>query len=237
MRFLDLTLPTLEQNLALDEALLLQAEFRQAGAVLRCWEVPQPCIVLGMNGIIAREVRFDLCQRDGVPVARRCSGGGTVVLAPGCLVFSLILPTEASGCLDVRSSLKSILNRVCSGLLAYGVPTQLAGTSDLVYHDRKVSGNAQRRLRTYFLHHGTLLYDFDVELAERYLPLPSRMPEYRRQRRHRDFLTNLPLRRDQLLACLRQAFEAEITESDWPGALVHQLVRDKYARWDWLTRR
>jgi hypothetical protein len=42
------------------------------------------------------------------------------------------------------------------------------------------------------LQHGTLLYRFDAELAARYLLEPTRQPEYRRRRRHADFLGNLP---------------------------------------------
>src|SRR5258705_289501 len=42
MRFLDLTLPAAAENLALDEALLLEAEAGSAGEILRLWEWPRP---------------------------------------------------------------------------------------------------------------------------------------------------------------------------------------------------
>src|SRR6185437_14246053 len=45
--FLDLTLPTAEENLALDEALLLEAEAGRRGETLRLWEHPHPAVVLG----------------------------------------------------------------------------------------------------------------------------------------------------------------------------------------------
>ena len=50
MRYLDLTLPDAAANLALDEALLLQAEETQCGEVLRVWEWPLPAVVLGAGG-------------------------------------------------------------------------------------------------------------------------------------------------------------------------------------------
>ncbi|GBD37294.1 Lipoate--protein ligase 1 [bacterium HR36] len=248
MHWLDVTLPSIEENLALDEALLMQAEQGEGGPVLRLWEVTRASVVVGMNGKVAEEVWLDACRRDGVPIGRRCSGGGSVVLAPGCLVFSLVLPMSGTNPLEVRGSMQAILRCLAEQLRGYELDIQLASSSDLVWQQRKVSGNSQRRLRRYFLHHGTLLYGFDVELAERYLPMPSRVPEYRRGRSHRDFLTNLPLQRSQLVACLRQAFAASDApwyRSDHMGpplqdglmTLAQRLVREKYSRWEWLTRR
>ena len=49
MQLLDLTLPTLADNLALDEALLLQAEAGGPEA-LRFWEWPSYAVVIGAGG-------------------------------------------------------------------------------------------------------------------------------------------------------------------------------------------
>src|SRR5687768_15507648 len=91
MHWLDHTLPTPAENLALDEALLLEAEAGRAGEVLRIWEWPTPAVVLGAGGSIADDVNKPACAADGVPIARRASGGGTVLLGRGCLLYSLVL--------------------------------------------------------------------------------------------------------------------------------------------------
>lgn len=237
IKCMEISLPSIEENLALDEALLLAAELGEGGPVLRFWEMTRPTVVVGMNSKLSDEVWLETCRRDNVRVARRCSGGGSVVLASGCLVFSLVLPINSSGTLDVRSSIYEVLGCLVARLSARGLNVSSAGISDLVLDDRKCSGNSQRRLRRYFLHHGTLLYDFDAELAERYLPLPPRAPAYRQGRAHRDFLTNLPLQRSELLECLREAFAASGRRLDWPQARTEQLVREKYGRREWLLRR
>src|SRR4051812_48986457 len=90
MYFLDMTLPLLGQNLALDEALLLDAE-ADGPEVLRLWHWPTHAVVLGAAGRIADDIDVEACQTDGVPIARRSSGGGTVLLGGGCLVYSLVL--------------------------------------------------------------------------------------------------------------------------------------------------
>jgi len=257
VHWFDLTLPGIEANLALDEALLLAAEGDEIAPTLRFWEMAQPAVVLGMNSRLTEEVLLGACRADGVAIARRCSGGGAVVLAPGCLIFSLVLPSTGSSPLDARSSITEVLNRLAAKLRDHGLEVRPAGISDLAWQERKVSGNSQRRLRRYFLHHGTLLYDFDVHLAERYLPMPPRQPEYRRGRSHRQFLTNLPRKREQLVSCVCQAFAAE--ELPYRGGLnpapgdpkwhqmtdlprpildsVRQLIQMKYGRPEWLTRR
>ena len=81
MHLLDLTLPNLPANLALDEALLLSAE---AGGpeVLRFWEWPGPAVIIGAGGKWHDEAQVAACQRDGVPILRRSSGGGVSVPVP-----------------------------------------------------------------------------------------------------------------------------------------------------------
>ena len=59
MHFLDLTLPSAAENLALDEALLLEAECGRGGEVLRLWEWPAPAVVLGSACVLRDDVDED----------------------------------------------------------------------------------------------------------------------------------------------------------------------------------
>ena len=79
--WLDTELDTVEENLALDEALLEAAhEGRLATAVVRTWMATTPTVVLGSSSRIAAEVDPDACAAAGVRLIRRPSGGLTVVL-------------------------------------------------------------------------------------------------------------------------------------------------------------
>ena len=112
MQFLDLTLTSAVANLALDEALLLEAEAGRGGEVLRLWEWRQPAIILGAGCRLADDVDEAACRADGVPILRRASGGGTVLLGPGCLLYSLVLPYALDPALaDVTVSYRFILER------------------------------------------------------------------------------------------------------------------------------
>jgi lipoate-protein ligase A len=187
------------ENLQLDEHLLAAGS-----AVLRVWESATQCVVLGRSGRPDRDVHVAACRRAGVQVLRRCSGGGAVLLSPGCLSYSLVIPLAAYPAFsDVGYSMSRIADAITQAL---GVPeVRCEGHSDLSIAGRKVSGSAQRRTQTAILHHGTLLYDFDAARVELFLKPPLREPSYRAGRSHRDFLGNLPISSDQIRRRLREA--------------------------------
>lgn len=231
MFFLDHTRAAPAENLALDEALLLGGQ-----EVLRLWEWPTPAAVLGAGCLLTEDVEEERCAADGVPILRRASGGGTVLLGRGCLLFSLVLALDhAPEMAHIGASYRYILERIVSAL---GVPElHAAGISDLALGSLKVSGNAQQRKRTHLLHHGTLLYAFDGVQVTRYLRMPRRQPEYREQRPHGEFLGNLPLSRESLAERLRRAFAADEEGLAVPEELVRQLVATKYGLAEWTRRR
>src|SRR5687767_5278911 len=92
MKLLDLTLPTPEENVALDEALLDAAEIGQLeDDVLRLWEPVQPMVVIGRSSRAAAEVDLDASLKFGVRVLRRASGGAAIVSGQGCLMYAAVL--------------------------------------------------------------------------------------------------------------------------------------------------
>ena len=227
-------------HLACGETLLEQAEAGARGETLRFCEIEGPAVVMGIGGEWEREVRRDACAGDGVPILRRASGGGTVVLARGCLGYELVLDTERDRALGgIRESYGWILSRLAGALSTRGVQAAHAGLSDLAWNNRKIGGSAQRRKRRYLLHHGTLLYDFDVTHLSRYLREPPEAPEYRAGQEHGDFVANAPLSREELREAVMEAFgaagEAEDVTADVADA-AGELAERKYRRDDWTFR-
>ncbi len=237
MKVLDYTLPSPAENLALDEALLLAAEGGTGGEVLRLWELPTLAVVVGSGGAVGIDVNLTACEADGVPVLRRASGGGTVLLGPGCLCFSLVLGYDhAPGLNEIPASNRYILARVVRAL-APAVAAVVEGTSDLAAGGVKFSGNAQQRKRRHFLHHGTLLCGFDLARVPKYLHPPERQPAYRRDRPHGEFVANLPLTADAAKALLVSEWRPDGEYGPLPLAAVRELVAEKYARDAWNRRR
>ncbi len=231
----DLTLPSLAQNLALDEVLLSDVDEDSSRAVLRFWEVPNYGVVLGRSNRAETEVDLEACRANGVPVIRRSSGGGAVVLGPGCLAFSLALPlTETQRLRGVAALTRELMNRMALALTPVSPGVIACGTSDLAAADRKFSGNAQRWLSKSFLHHGTILYRFDLPRIGRYLRQPSRQPDYRSGRGHDEFVMNVDASRDSLIGRVAEAWHATPAECD-PLAVdrARQLAESKYSGADW----
>jgi lipoate---protein ligase len=235
MQYLNVTLPTPTENLALDEALLEEAEATPTSTeILRLWESPTPLVVVGRSSHIAVEVRVDACRSSGVPVLRRVSGGAAVVAGPGCLMYALVLSYERHPHLRALSNAHRYVLDTLAGALAPLAPeVQCRGTSDLALGEQKFSGNSVRCRRNHFLYHGTLLYDFPLALIDRYLAMPPRMPDYRDGRPHHGFVANLPVKVEALREVLIAAWEAHQSCRDWPVDRTARLVAEKYSRPEW----
>jgi lipoate---protein ligase len=196
---------TPEEHLERDWDVFRRIETGSADYLVRTWETTRPIVVVGRSTSVAEHVFLDACHEDGVRVMRRFTGGGAVVLGPGCLNYAVgVSLVSRPDLFEVAESFSIILGRIAAALQVPGLT--IGGGTDLVFNRCKVSGNAQRRGRRALLHHGTLLYDFETRLAVRYLKEPPRQPAYRAGRPHAEFVRNLPLARDELLIRLREGF-------------------------------
>ena len=227
-------------QLALDEALLEEAhEGVRTGVVVRTWTAHEPTAVLGSSSRTAEEIDLDACAAHGVNVIRRPSGGLTVVLGPGCLMWSVIVHHPA-GPPAIDAIHAAMLDPLAAALRAAGRDVVRRGSSDLAVvaagAERKFSGNALRVRRHGVLYHGTLLDAFDLDLIGRVLRHPPREPDYRGGRPHAAFLANLGLGPARLTAAVREAFGAARLETEWPRERVARLVRDRYADAAWTGR-
>ncbi len=252
MQFLDVSFQSPAENLACDEALLESAARGQTPPTLRFWESPTYFVTLGYTNRAAQEANLAVCAARGVAVLRRCSGGGTVLQGPGCLNYALVYPIPPGSALQVTATNDFVMETNRRALQnVMGVPVERAGQTDLAIGGRKFSGNAQKRKPNYFLFHGTLLLDFDLELVQTLLLAPPKQPDYRAHRSHLEFIRNLGVSRESIKTALREAWSAEawnekawsekLEENSenpqkmrgWPRELTQNLVAQKYARPEW----
>ena len=238
MKLLDLTLDSPAENLALDEALLEQAEAGQGpDDVLRLWESPQTAVIIGRSSRINDEVDLAACERESIPVLRRCSGGTSVVIGPGCLMYAVVLSYERNpGLRMVDVAHRYVLGKVADAVKQFVPSATFQGTSDLTLDNRKFSGNSLRCKRDHLLYHGTLLCDFSLDLIGRWLKAPPRQPEYRRQRSHEEFIINLGLAPGLLRDALADHWHAKDVLEAWPELLTSQLVTQRYLQPTWHHR-
>lgn len=238
MTLLDLTLPTAAENVALDEALLLAAEDGTGGEVLRLWRQPTPAVVVGAGGSVAIDVDEAACAADGVPVVRRSSGGGTVLLDPGSLCVSVVLRI-GPGLDTIAGATAFVMGKLRAAVGAHEPGVELAGSGDLAVGGRKLAGSAQQRKRTHLLYHASILgpsSDTRDRIA-RYLRAPEREPAYRAGRDHLTFLAcvlrdDADLRRDVI-----DAWGPVGVYPNPPLDRMRELVAERYGRDEWTRRR
>jgi lipoate-protein ligase A len=235
MQYIQLDCLTPESYLTYEEALLDECEANPLHEITINWEAKFPFIVLGYANKFQQEVNLDICKRQNIPVLRRISGGGTVLQGPGCLSYALILKIPSTGLLStvvgtnqyIMERMKQILQPLCPEAI------QVQGTTDLTIGNRKFSGNSQRRRKSHLLFHGTILYAAQWDLIESVLLLPGKQPEYRKQRTHREFMTDFPATKEDIIKAIRKGWKAETCFPDNIGSLVKNLISNKYATNEW----
>ena len=236
----DLSFADVADNLACDEALLVLAEERGIPPALRFWELDHPAVILGASCRWRDNVRVEACEADGVPIARRSSGGGTVVIGPGALNVTLVLAIASEPEFrSVDTAQKFVLERIAEALRAEVPEVAMLGSGDLTLGGRKFSGSAQRRLRDHLMIHASILYDFDIDLIDRYTKMPPRRPSYRADRTHADFVVNLPLGRERIIRAIRSAWgndQDSATDDPVPFDLIADLSRRKFKDFGWIER-
>ncbi|KAA1261057.1 Lipoate-protein ligase LplJ [Rubripirellula obstinata] len=196
-------------QLAIDEAMLFQAEEAGSAERLRIWEFDQPTIVLGRSSKVDDEVDRQRCEANGISIQRRSSGGATVMGGPGCMMYSVLLSFQQHpGLQKIDQAHLYVMNRVLAAVQNQVPDAVHQGICDLTWQNRKFSGNSLRIARQHLLYHGTVLYDFDLDLLASCLDFAPRQPDYRQSRSHDSFVTNVELDPTVLASDLREQFLA-----------------------------
>ena len=241
MKLLQMTLGTVPEDLGLDQALLDAREsgdFAQSENVFRTWEAAQYAVVVGRSCKVSEEVNVDFCKNNNIEIYRRPSGGGTVLIGPGCLMYSVVKSYQDDPELRmIDRAHHFVLTKIAAGISNFFPQVEICGLSDLSIDSKKFSGNALRCKRDHFLYHGTLLYDFDLDLIARTLQMPPREPDYRQQRLHKDFVMNLGVDRDELEQQIIAQWPCDKVLKDVPIELAKKLAIKVFGDNDWNFRR
>jgi lipoate-protein ligase A len=196
------------QQLQMEEALL------RAGAENWCLinSGTSPAIVMGMLGNVDEDV-----ARKEIPILRRFSGGGTVVVDEDTVFFTLIVEGH-----DLQCAMTPVDVMAWTGqLLAPAfIPQMLCvEAQDYVVEGLKVGGNAQSFSRGRVVHHTSFLWSWKEERMD-LLTIPKRQPHYRQGRGHGAFCNRLSKYFgsreafvDALRGCLNASFDCR--PGDW----------------------
>lgn len=154
------------------------------------WQPEKITLVLGHSNPVARSVIEENALSDGITLRRRPSGGQAVLLTPAMLVVS------AACALDHPASpypfFTLFTSRIIQALEKLGIEDlSRQGISDITIRQRKIVGSAIHQNRERLFFHAVLNVGEPGKTFERYLLHPQREPEYRRGRRHEEFVTSI----------------------------------------------
>ncbi|XP_022738276.1 uncharacterized protein LOC111291007 [Durio zibethinus] len=149
-----------------------------------------PAIVMGVSGKPAELLEIGSVLRDQVPVIRRFTGGGTVIVDHGTIFVTFICNKEAV--LDLKPFPRQIMSwsSLLYSKVFQGIGDFHLRENDYVFGNHKFGGNAQSITKSRWIHHTSFLWDFEVRNMT-YLKLPKRAPEYRLARGHLDFICRM----------------------------------------------
>ncbi|MHA2637455.1 MAG: lipoate--protein ligase family protein, partial [bacterium JZ-2024 1] len=174
-----------------EEEVLFYATERDGIPKFRLW-VNAPGVILGRHQEPERFVYLDYCEKEGIPVLKRLSGGGAVYHDEGNLNFSLFLPIRYLTLLDVHplnfhAQFAAFCDIPLQALSRLGIYAERREVSSLFVHGRKISGCAMKNSRKAVLFHGTLLISTNLEEMEKTLKIPPGVT----YSRHKDFVGTL----------------------------------------------
>lgn len=237
MRFAFLESQDVYENLALEECLYLAEDLWPTFLLWR----NRPAVVCGAYQNLYQEVNLPLAQKAGVAFARRSSGGGTVYHDLGNINYSFILPAEG-----LAIDYEGILGKICRALGRMGLEISIDQTSDLLWEGKKISGNAQKKGRKALLHHGTLLYDCDLQALSAFANGHSPYYHSKATRSRPRTVVNLSEAFgdqfdsiEDFMKDFKEAIAKEHSLDSWspPADLLQKardLAQEKYRSFDWI---
>lgn len=228
-------------NLALEEYIFSNVKVDKGLFML--WQNDNT-VVIGRNQNAMKEVNLQYAKKMNTRIARRNTGGGTVYHDLGNINYSFIQNCESGQTIDFKQFAGPILN----ALNQLGVQAECNDRNDLVIDGRKFSGTAQTVKNGRMLHHGTLLFNSDLDFVQKVLVTKDEVVQGGGVKSVRSQVTNIsehlaePMSINQfcnhLMAGIRekeQAVGLQLLEKDYKN--IATLRESKYLTWDWTYGR
>jgi lipoate-protein ligase A len=179
-------------------------------------------IIIGKHQNTIEEINTDFVKTNNISVVRRLSGGGAVYHDLGNLNFTFITgknPDTSTPAFDFAAFCRPITQ----ALAAMGVNAEISGRNDMTINGKKFSGNAQYIKGGRVMHHGTLLFDSNLDIVAQALNVTPDKIASKGVKSTRSRVTNIkPFVADDI---------STNTTADF--AAIKTLRRDIYATWDW----
>jgi lipoate-protein ligase A len=236
-------------GLSADEVL---AERVGAGAsvpTLRLYTYRSHCALVGRFQNVANEVRTEYCEAHHIPINRRPTGGGAIIMGADQLGVALTIPGRTD---DNYSQARELMGMFSEGLVRglnqLAVNASFRRKNDIEVDGKKIIGLGIHRAQSNgLLFHASLLVDLDVELMLHVLNTPfekisdkeictiaGRITTVRRETNSRITLDEV---RQTIARSYASALDVRMVADKFTSdelQAISALEREKYLSDDWI---
>ncbi len=161
-------------GLAADDTLAQQAGSNESPPTLRLYTYRSHCALVGRFQRVENEIYTDFCQAQKIPINRRPTGGGAIIMGADQLGVALTIPGRGEESYSrARELMVQFSAGVVQGLANLGVKAQFRRKNDIEVDGRKIVGlGIYRALSGGLLFHASILVDLDVPLMLQILNTP-----------------------------------------------------------------
>nr|WP_321487412.1 lipoate--protein ligase [uncultured Draconibacterium sp.] len=197
-------------------------------------------VVVGKHQNALGEVNYRYVRENDITVARRISGGGTVFHDAGNVNFAFIKNVKS----PAEISFKQFTEPVVEALAQLDIEATTSGRNDLLIKGLKISGNAEHVFKNRVLHHGTLLFNSDLEnLGNSIKVIPGKYTSKAVQSNRSKVANIAPFLKKDLdieefidfligVQLKKEGAESYTISADEEKA-INKLVDEKFTTWEW----
>ena len=197
-------------------------------------------VVVGKHQNALGEVNYRYVRENDITVARRISGGGTVYHDAGNVNFAFIKNVKS----PAEISFKQFTEPVVEALAQLDIEAATSGRNDLLIKGLKISGNAEHIFKNRVLHHGTLLFNSDLEnLGNSITVIPGKYTSKAVQSNRSKVANIAPFLKKDLdieefidfligVQLKKEGAESYTISADEEKA-INKLADEKFTTWEW----
>lgn len=198
-----------------------------------------PTLMTGNFQNIYAEINVEYARKKGITVVRRKSGGGTIYTDEGGWQYSYIMPNLRHEEIDFKQNSQAVVN----ALNALGAPAAFNDRNDILIEGKKVSGTARYVSNGGIVHHGSLLYNTNIEEMVRSLTVADDKMIAKGIQSVRQRVTNIrehvkkpvtpeEFKKQMLSAVLGESYQEYVLLSKEQEAVL-ALQKEMFESWDW----
>ena len=239
---------TASAGLAADEIIANRAGAGTSQPTLRLYTF-KPCALVGRFQNIENELNLDYCAENKIPVNRRPTGGGAIIMGENQLGVSLAIPGKSDETYaNARERMAQFSQGIISGMATLGIDIEFRRKNDLEVKGKKIAGLGLHKTNTGgLLFHASLLVDLDVPYMLNVLQTPFEKISDKEITTVAERTTTVqrevesPMAMDEIrhiiLNGYKNVFNSNILLDDYSHeekVEIYQLEKDKYIDSDWI---